>query len=162
MYNPQKPVKVGVRINDIADAWTGYILAIVPYFGMATTATLPYPDMAWTTRIIVVLVDIILRATQSTGYHVFTDRLYTSVALAKILLLKKVHLTGTMNVARRGAPQQVKKKNLRLMSNQKVSYIKANRYHVLSWRDKRNITCLSTLYGNDTAPNVHKQGGEAI
>ena len=109
VYNPMKPTKWGLRVYDIACSMTGYILAVIPYYGKATTDILGNASHKFNTRIILELVDIVMKTTKATGYHVFTDRLYTNIELAKELLVRKVHLTGTIQTNRAGLPSQVKK-----------------------------------------------------
>ncbi|XP_068211747.1 piggyBac transposable element-derived protein 4-like [Palaemon carinicauda] len=110
MYDSKKPTKWGIRIYDIADALTVYILGLIPYYGKATIECLGYAGHLFTTRIVLTLVDIVTRAPGETGYHVYTDRLYTNLSLVAELLKKKNHITGTINTNRKGLPPQVKKR----------------------------------------------------
>ena len=159
IYNPLKPTHLGVRLVDIADSLTGYILHLIPYYGAESNAILPFPEHSWATRIILTLVDRVRSHYQYTGFHVFTDRLYTSVTLAKELHKWEIHLTGTLNASRMYSPPQVKNKNLKLDKDQTVSYICSNRYNVVAWKDKREVKVLSTLYGNETVELHRKRRG---
>ena len=150
VYNPMKPTKWGLRVYDIACALSGYVLALIPYFGKATTITLGNATHKFNTRIILELVEIVINATKSSGYHVFTDRLYTNLELAKELLMRKIHLTGTIQTNRVGLPNDIKKGKIKLSPGKHVSFCKSNRYHVLSWRDKRYVTMLTTFYSSAT------------
>ena len=150
MYCPMKPKKWGMRVYDIACSRTGYILALIPYYGTATTEILGNPQHKFNTRIILELLDRVRSVTEDNGYHLFTDRLYTNLELAKELLNRRTHLTGTIQTNRIGLPPQIKKGKVRLQSGEHVSYCKSNRYHVLSWRDKRYVTMCSTFYSAAT------------
>ena len=83
MYESNKPVKWGIRVYDVADALTGYMLSMIPYYGKGTKDTLCHPEQAFTTRIILQLIDNVVGVTKAKGYHVFTDRLYTNIDLAQ-------------------------------------------------------------------------------
>lgn len=159
IYNPLKPTSLGVRLVDIADAITGYVLHLIPYFRSELNNILPFPEHAWATRIILTLVDHIRRHYQYSGFHIFTDRLYTSVTLAKKLHKWQCHLTGTLNASRMYSPPQVKNRNLRLRKDKCVSYICSNKYNVIAWKDKHDVKLLSTYYGNETVLLQRKQRG---
>lgn len=81
-----------------------------PYYGAATTEQLPYPGHPFSARIVLHLIDNVLQTATGTGYHLFTDRYYTSCVLADELLKRKIHLTGTVMKNRSGLPAAVKKK----------------------------------------------------
>lgn len=53
-------------------------------------------DLPFTARIVMHLVSEMLQNTSVTGYHLYTDRYYTSYVLATELLKLNVHLTGTV------------------------------------------------------------------
>ncbi|XP_068250291.1 piggyBac transposable element-derived protein 4-like [Palaemon carinicauda] len=110
MYNPMKPTKWGLKVFDIACSITGYVLALIPYYGKATTDILGNANHKFNTRIILELVDMVIKSTKSSGYHVFTDRLYTNLQLSKELLLRKIHLTKTIQTNRAGFPNNIKKR----------------------------------------------------
>ena len=72
------------------------------------------------------------------------------MVLAKELFQRKIHLTGTIQTNRSGLPDDIKKGKIKLSQGNKVSLCKSNRYHVLSWRDKRYATMLTTYYSSET------------
>ena len=102
-YNPQKPTKWGLRVFVLSDSDNGYIFCFEPYFGKTTIKSLPSSDKPFTTRIVLHLVNQLLNKTSGVGYHVYTDRYYTSVLLAKELQ-RQVYLTGTIQKNRVGLP----------------------------------------------------------
>lgn len=59
------------------------------------------------------------------GYHMFTDRYYTSFILAEELFKLKCHLTGTILTNRKHLPNQIKKKQ-NSARNRLVAYRKEN------------------------------------
>ncbi|MGH0118120.1 UNVERIFIED_CONTAM: hypothetical protein FKN15_044422 [Acipenser sinensis] len=147
-YNPQKPTKWGMRVFVLADCETGYVSAIVPYFGSPTTDSLLRPDMPFSSRIVLHLCETLLQTTNGHGFHLFTDRFYTGYDLAMELLKIKIHLTGTVMANRRGLPAPVKQ-GLKLKKNETVSFSKDNKVMVLGWKDKRLVLMLSTFHGSD-------------
>ena len=75
MYTLQKPTKWRPRVYVLADYATGYICTFEPYYGRETTALPIRPDLPFTTRIVVHLVDRLMTKSSGSGYHLYTDRL---------------------------------------------------------------------------------------
>lgn len=109
MYNPQKPTKWDLRVYVLADSETGYISVFEPYYGNETTEALVRPDLNFTCRIVLELCQQLQSKTQAKGYHLFTDRFYTSFHLAEELLNMGIHLTGTIQKNRQELPAEAKK-----------------------------------------------------
>lgn len=110
-YNPNKPTKWGIKIFVLADSETAYIYNILPYYGSITSENLVRPDLPTSTRIPLHLFQkIIDKIPTVEGYHLYTDRYYTSLPLAKELMQMKCHLTGTIQTNRKGVPTTIKKK----------------------------------------------------
>nr|XP_033322368.1 piggyBac transposable element-derived protein 1-like [Megalopta genalis] len=96
-YNvyPKKPTKWGIRIYVLADANTGYVQAILPYYGSLTTENLVRPDLPVSSRIVLDLYQKVLDLhPEVAGHIIFTDRYFTSIPLANALLQKNCNLTG--------------------------------------------------------------------
>ena len=150
-YNPQKPSKWGLRVYVLSDSESGYVSAFEPYFGKTTTDSLSRPDMPFTSRIVLHLVCKLLAKVGGSGYHVYTDRFYTSYTLAKELLQNRVHLTGTVQKNRVGLPSEIKR--LRLQNLQIRAYRHPEGILTLGWQDRRLILMLSTWHNVDTVPH---------
>lgn len=147
MYNPQKPVKWGMRVYVLGDCTTGYVCCFEPYYGTFTTQLLTRPDLPFTSRIVLNLCEELLSKANGSGYHLFTDRLYTSCTLAEELLKLKIDLTGTVKSNRIGMPQDVKqKKKLKLKNQEMRVYVKEKEMMVIAWKDKRQVLVLSTCH----------------
>lgn len=109
VYNKDKPIKWGIKVFVMSEASTGYICGLIPYLGKATTDNLIRPDLLVTSRIVLHLVNKLQEDYgEVQGFHVFTDRFYTSVELASALHDLKVHLTGTIMRNRKGLPIKVR------------------------------------------------------
>lgn len=72
MYNPQKPVKYGVKSYILCDSATGYCFNMKPYVGEGSTL----PDIVFT----------FLDRLQGHGYTLYMDNFYNSVALCERLV----------------------------------------------------------------------------
>ena len=147
-YNSQKPAKWRLRVFVLSDSDNGYISCFKPYFGKTTTESLPSSDKPFTTRIVLHLVDQLLNKTSGVGYHVYTDRYYTSVLLAKELLQRQIYLIGTIQKNRVGLPREVKQ--LKLRNLQWKAYRHSDDLMALGWKDKRLVLMLSSWYNADT------------
>ncbi|XP_040072197.1 piggyBac transposable element-derived protein 4-like [Ixodes scapularis] len=142
-YNPQKPTKWGLRVYILADCAIGYVSAFEPYYGSTTTESLPRPDLPFTCRIVLHLLDKVQCASPGRGYHLYTDRFYTSPTLADELLSQDIKLTGTVMTNRKNMPQHLKKK---MKKGDVVAYRQGNSFMTLAWQDKRQVTMLSSAH----------------
>ena len=84
-----------------------------PYLGKPTIDRLAFHALPFTTRILLHFVNQVLDKAQGSGYHVYTDRFYTSCILAAQLQERQVHLTGTIQKNRVGLPAKIKRLRLR-------------------------------------------------
>lgn len=92
-YMPKKPVKWGIKGFSLADSSNGYLLNSLLYTGAETLddtdpqySTLPQPA-----RVVMHLLGPYL----CKGHHLFTDRYYSSIPLAKALHDNHTAFTGT-------------------------------------------------------------------
>ena len=90
---PLKPIRAGFKIYAIADSATGYIYNFIvhPYKGGKPAK----------------MTDIAMEVVEphlGKYHHIFTDKLYTSVELARRLLSKKTYLTGAVKSTSKGLP----------------------------------------------------------
>ena len=87
----------------LADSATGYVQRLRLYFG-AETDLLSDSSLLHTTRVVLTLTQPL----EGLGYHVITDRFYTSPELAMELDRRGLAFTGTAQVNRRGMPLAIK------------------------------------------------------
>ncbi|CAK9832815.1 hypothetical protein ANTRET_LOCUS9596 [Anthophora retusa] len=79
-----------VTVYVLADANTGYVQAILPYYGSLTTENLVRPDLPVSSTIVLDLCQKVLDLRpEVAGYITFTDRYFTSIPLANAPLRKK-------------------------------------------------------------------------
>lgn len=101
----------------------------------------------------------------TTGYHVYTNRYYTSPLLAKELysMNMNIHLTGTVNPNRKELPDQVKPASTKKLKKGEVIGVHNDTLSVLVRKDKRVVIMLSTLY-DDSVQDVSRRikSGEGV
>lgn len=160
-YNPIKPTKWSIRIYAMVDSETGYIYTILPYYGSITSGNLIRPDLPVSTRIPLHLYQKLLdKIPEAQGYHMFTDRYYTSIPLAEELMKVKCYLTGTIKANRKDIPMFIKKSKF---SDKKIFVYNKRKIMFLAWKDKRIMSLLSTW--NDAGMIDSKrilQGGKEV
>lgn len=79
------------------------------------------------------------------GHHVYMDNYYNSFDLARNLLDKKTHCTGTLRSNRKNTPQAVT--STKLNKGQTVAKY-AKGVMIGKWRDKRDVLYISNKYEN--------------
>lgn len=144
VYNPQKPTKFGMKLFVASDCENGYIFNFIPYFGKETL--IPDSNLLKTTQIVKVLSESIVYrdvTDPKRGLHIYTDRYYTSPELASELMKINTNLTGTVMTHRVGMPRGLKAKYKKMKKGDLFSFRKGNTV-VVSWKDKRVVTLLST------------------
>ena len=114
-YMPQKPTKWGIKAFTMADSTNGYLLDSIIYTGADTLgnensySTIPKP-----TQVVLHLA----RHYLNKGYHIVTDRYYSSVLLT--LELEKYHTTYTATIVKNriGLPDPIRDKAFKLKSGE--------------------------------------------
>ncbi|TBU20600.1 transposase IS4 [Hamiltosporidium tvaerminnensis] len=149
-YNPNKPTKWGIRMYVMADAYTGYVYSILPYYGSLTSEDLIRLDLPVSTRIVLELCNKLLDSNPgSTGYHIFTDRYYTSLPLAQELLKLNFNFTGTIQSNRKFLPDSIKKPRF---SENNTFACRSGNILLSAWKDKRIVLALSSWDVSGTEP----------
>ena len=145
-YNPNKPTKWGLRVYTMCESESAYIVAFVPYYGKFTTDGLVRPDLPFTSRIVLHLCNMLSSKGYGSGYHIFTDRFYTSPILCEELRKLSFHLTGTVMPSRKGMPNELSKKKRKRKVHEVIAFKKSDDSMALQWKDKRVVTMLSSVY----------------
>ncbi|XP_046827867.1 piggyBac transposable element-derived protein 4-like [Vespa crabro] len=101
---------VGIRIYVLADSNTGYVYSVLPYYGSITSENLIRLDLPVSSRIPLDLYRKLLdNVPNAKGYHMYTDRYYTSIPLAEELIKMNCFLTDTIKTSRKYLPMLIKK-----------------------------------------------------
>ena len=113
---------------------------VVIYYGQETQLV-DRPTLNHTTKVVLTLVEPLANL----GYDVYTDRFYTSPALALALAEVNTTLTGTVMRNKKDLPLAVK--CIGRTRGQTNTYKKGNMV-VTIWTDKRTLVSLSTKHSN--------------
>ena len=127
---PNKPVKYGIKAFTLADGNHGYLLDALIYTGGDTLqeASSQYEDLPQPARVVLHLMEPYL----DKGYHVYTDRYYTSIPLVQALLDRSTAFTGTAIRNRAALPDAIRTPS-RLGDNEVWAFC-ASRPLALEWR----------------------------
>ena len=89
----QEACEVGIKLFSMADSRNGYLLNTLIYTGAETleNATYSNTSLPQPAQVVMHLLERYLHK----GYHLFTDRYYTSVPLAQALQHAQTTFTGT-------------------------------------------------------------------
>nr|CAI5841314.1 unnamed protein product [Callosobruchus analis] len=138
-YISTKRHKYGLKIFKLCDS-VGYTFRMSLYTGRQSffdTRT------GLAEKIVLDLTDYYLNQ----GRTIVTDNYYTSPSLARNLLAKETHLLGTLRKNRRGLPPEVIKAKLK--KREITGKEHKDDFVVAKWKDKRDITFLTTKPGID-------------
>ncbi|KAI8726902.1 piggyBac transposable element-derived protein 4 [Biomphalaria glabrata] len=132
-YNPSKPEKHHIKNYGLCDSSTGYVINLITYYGSDTS----YSDSSNSiTSHAVKIFDTLLQPLQS-GHHIFADRYYTSTDLLEYLTQKRFYYTGTVNLARKNFPAELKKQKLRHRETQFYKSVGSIDALCVAWQDKK-------------------------
>jgi hypothetical protein len=149
-YIPSKRHRFGVKLFEICDSETGYILGFIVYTG-ASTAIERTEKFGISGDIVLTLMKPYLNK----NHILYVDNWYTSPILFKHLLEQQTGACGTVNPNRKGMPvfEQVEK-----------GQCSAVHVKPLKWSDKRYVHMLTTVFTanqKDTG-EIHFKTGESI
>ena len=152
-YFPSKRKRFGIKFFDLCESATGYIWNFVVYTGGDTRYNEQYRELPITAQIVCKRCNPLF----GKGYCLYTDNFFMSPSLADILVSKQTDFVGTLRLNRRNVPQKVKEAKLK-----KTEIVVAfkNKTMVLKWKDKRDVTVLSTIHDNSMVKTVSRRGLE--
>ena len=135
-YMPKKPVKWGIKAFSLADSSNGYLFNILLYTGAETLdeASQQFSELPQPARVVLHLVEPYLHL----GHHVFTDRYYTSLPLAKALHDNGTTFTGTCVRDRLDLPDPIRAG--KTPKEGEVMAYRHNHLMALTWRAKKKKT----------------------
>ena len=116
VYNPMKPNRFHIKLFQVCEAISRYILEFSVYTGkngrnIVDNCTVLDPDCRKTTKVVIGLMDYVNLLDK--GYWVYMDNYYTSPELFEELYNRDTFACGTVRCSRKGMPlgvtQKVKK-----------------------------------------------------
>ena len=161
-YMLLKPTKYGIKVYSIADSSNGYVLGCLVYTGSEMhTSSAPYNHLPKTAQITMRLINPYL----DNGYHLYTDRFYSSMVVASELEKRKTRFTGTLNSNRKDIPDVVRSTRTKKFALPSGGYraFRQDRFLVSAWRPekKKNVLMLTTGY-TAKFTSVTRRSGESI
>ena len=115
-FNLRKPTKYGLLFKSVNATRYPYAFISSPYSGKPTEEGGQYHILG-TEAIVHYLIETLSTNSSLAGRNISFDRLYTSIPLAKWLLEKRITCIGTMQLNRKGIPDELKEtKNHELLS----------------------------------------------
>ena len=116
VYNPMKPNCFHIKLFQISEASSGYILGFHVYTGKDTACVSNFskpldPDTTKTTKIVLGLLETTNLLDK--GHHIYMDNYYCSPELFYELYYHETYACGTARLLRKGMPKTVAKTKLK-------------------------------------------------
>ena len=142
-FMPFKPIRVGFKIYVLAESASGAILNFFVHPWKKSTMTGIAVKLA--------------KHHRGHYHHIFTDRLYTSIPLAKALLSGKTYLTGAVKSTSRGLPKELTRRIQTMKKLKRGSFYSRQNGQMVAtlWRDSKAMMVLSTAHQGWRDPLVH-------
>ena len=150
-YISLKSSKFGIKSYELCDSSSGYLWSFIIYAGKDTVfqAAFISGDTNKTATIVLSRVEPLLKK----GHTLWMDNFYNSSSLAQRLKSLKTDCVGTLRLSRKNVPQKVKDKKLK--KGELVAQ-HSGPVSVLKWKDKREVTMISTYHGEETKMKLTK------
>ena len=146
-YNPAKPSKWHLKLFEVSDARTGYVIAFDVYTGKnktrcALNADVLDPDSTQTTKVVVGLMQ--KGNLLGKGHHVYMDNYYSSPDLFLELHNKECFACGTCRKNRKNLPKAVTAVKLKRKGD--CVFRRDGPLLCLKWWEKKDVLMLSTIH----------------
>ena len=144
-YIKNKKHKCGIKLYFLSTS-SGVVQKIAIHTGLLD-------DYRWKNHAHKIVLHL-LNEKLNVGHHVFMDSYYNSFDLAKLLLDKKTHCTGTLRMTRKNIPKDVQTTKL-----QKGNTVERYCHGVMigKWKDKHEECYISTEYKNEMVKVSNKR-----
>ena len=145
VYNPRKPSKFHIKLYQVCEADSGYVISFEVYIGKANSPCIQMsnpidPSVNGTTKLVLGL--LAKGQLLDKGYNIFTDNYYTSPELLCKLFYRNTFGTGTVRSTRKNMPKAVVRAKLK----QGESCFRRNgKLLCIKWCDKHQVTVLTTI-----------------
>ena len=106
-YNPNRPHRYGLLVKSLNVARVPFTCKAAPYSGKPKDGNGPY-YIDHAENYVKYLVEEFEKEASLLGRNISTDRLYTSISLAKWLLERGITTVGTLNTNRIRIPDEIK------------------------------------------------------
>lgn len=153
-----KAARFGIKSYELCESASGYVLDLFLYSGRTSTAAAVEAIFGFTSSTAKIVFRL-LGAYLGKGYTLFMDNFYNSVRLCRVLKLKKTDVVGTLNRRRVDTPQCIKTLNEKRMGRGAVVGRHCGDVSVLSWKDVKLVTTVSTYHNADVLAD--RRAGQA-
>lgn len=148
-YNPSKPAKFHMKLFEVTDAKTGYILGFDVYTGKGKTecakdARTLDPHCSQTTKVVMGLLDKCDLLDR--GHHVYMDNYYTSPELFDEMHFRHTFACGTARAMRKGMPHSVTQKKFKKKQKGACVFRRNGPLLCFKWREKKDVLMLTTIH----------------
>ena len=146
-YNPAKPVKWHLKLFEVSDARTGYVIAFNVYTGKnktqyALNVDVLDPDSTQTMK---VMMGLLKKGNLlEKGHHVYMDNYYSSPDLFFELHNKECFTCGTCRKNRKNLPKTVTTAKLKQKGD--CVFRRDGALLCLKWWEKKDVLMLSTIH----------------
>ena len=156
VYNPQKPNKFGIKLFELCEAKSGYIVDFDIYQGFTEACsfvdalesmdedgqpTNHYGDLTTTSKLI--LGSLVRAGLLNKGHFIFMDNYFTSPELFAELNAMDTYACGTLRVNRKNVPKAFRSVKLRQGG---TIFRRSENMLAIKYRDKRDVHILSTIH----------------
>ncbi|XP_029976247.1 piggyBac transposable element-derived protein 4-like [Salarias fasciatus] len=131
VYNPQNPIKYGIKSYILCDSSTGYCFNMQPYVGQSSS--LPHTVFSLLDRL------------SGNGYTLYIDNYCNSVALCEQLVKAKTNVCGPLT-ENRGEPQIIREVTKADLGVEGKLARHNGTVLVVAWQDKRLVKMVTTCH----------------
>ena len=144
-YLPSKPIKWGFKVWELCDSQNGLCLNFDIYTGRRN-------ETPSNNGVGFDVIDQMSRNYFNKNHHIYFDRFFVGIPIMEHLYTNGTYASGTVQMNRKGLPKEAK--THKLARGQSVFYQKPGTNVVLTtWRDKRQVSVLSTNQTDSTDEN---------
>lgn len=153
-YIPKKHKRFGIKIYKLNDT-LGYTYDMQVYLGKQKEMANENVSAIHGTVL------QLTRRVEGVGHKLFMDNYFSSPILYDDLFERKINSCGTVRYNRRGIPQDIGPKNMKLKRGDIVTRVKGN-LSVVRWRDKRDVYLLTNMHSPPLEGNFVDESRNAI
>ena len=150
-YVPKKHKQIGIKIYKICDS-LGYTYDMSVCLGKQRQHA--------TTQTHGTMLQVIQRV-EGLGHKIFTDSYFTSPALFDDLFQRKINACGTVHHDRRGMPQDIGPKYLKMKRGDTVTRVRGT-LRAVRWKDRQDMYILTNMHAPPVEGNFTDESGQAI
>ena len=151
-YIKAKPIKWGIKTFLLCESKSGYIVNAEIYTGKRDDGNV-IDNIGVTGNLVVRLTDT--DEIKGQNHIVYTDRFYTTVTLAEILLTRGIRLCGTAMTNRLSFPKDLKRRSKELAKGEYVLLFNGE-VAAIVWCDKRPVFFVSSVYVDAPVTTVQR------